>query len=189
MKAGYHDIPTATVVTETLNNDPKGGYNTISNEEVTWEKGQVQPPAYRDYWFGFVFWAQILTFVVFGALFSVGYLETDFEESRRSLEEAEFTLDDVDFKPFALAVLCSFLIAPTLTVFAFSFMFSHAEGLIAASLIFTIGFNLAVAIACILKGVPMVSIVFFVMAATTGCYAMFIWKRIPYAGTFKILAF
>jgi hypothetical protein len=196
MKAEYHDIPTASAITATpLQDDSKSkGYDTIGDDEVEWTKGELQPPAYRDVGFAIAFWVQFLTIVVLGILYIAGVIEIEIEmkpwldeNRRRYLMEGPDDDEAFDGTPILWATLSSLVVAPALTILAFSYMYHKAEALIAASIWFAILFNVLLGIVCLVSGAFGGTIALFVVAAFTACYAKAIWNRIPYAG--EILQF
>lgn len=68
-----------------------------------------------------------------------------------------------------------------LSVAAFGFLKSHAESLVKAGLIFSVGFSLAMAVLGFMVGSMMMGIFGLISFAIGVCYAYAVWSRIPFA--------
>ena len=89
----YQVIPTATAVTDPLRykeqEEDSSKFKTNNNvydtfDATTWTKGEVQPPEYRDVWFGVIFWVQLAVIVLLAVLFATGILPTATSSSSSS---------------------------------------------------------------------------------------------------------
>eukprot|EP00429_Kryptoperidinium_foliaceum_P019781 CAMPEP_0176035756 /NCGR_PEP_ID=MMETSP0120_2-20121206/17698_1 /TAXON_ID=160619 /ORGANISM="Kryptoperidinium foliaceum, Strain CCMP 1326" /LENGTH=82 /DNA_ID=CAMNT_0017369129 /DNA_START=65 /DNA_END=309 /DNA_ORIENTATION=- len=81
MSNKYQDIPTATAIVDDPNEYGKKSTQYGSgavDAQVT--KGEQQPPAFRDAFFGLLFWAQIATVVAFSIMYLTGRIPVDFDD-------------------------------------------------------------------------------------------------------------
>ena len=194
----YNEIPTASAVVDDdyayhskspTNNNKKEGHPIVSVV-----RGEVQPPAYRDGFFGLLFWVQLGIVVVLSILYATGYIEVDWEEfrngsTRRRLASSVDTnriLGDSDgsedsLMPFCIAVLSALILAPSLTVGLFSYMYQNATQLIQTSIYVAIIMNIILTVILLISGSILPAILTALGAFFTWCYARYVWHRIPLA--------
>ena len=159
-----------------------------TQEEVRFEKGDIQEERFRDKWWGIIFWAHLLTMVLVAILYSTGTLKSDLSSDRRNLEDIFLNGDEenpVNFSKsdeirFITSFVLTLVASPILSVLALGFMARNAIILIKCSLYFSIGFNLVWMILLALsKSFAAIFPGFFALILV--CYARAVWHRIPYA--------
>lgn len=189
------DLPTASKV-GTHHNQEEDGIT------ITWEKGEVQPSAYRDKWFAVVFvthfFAVMGSAVAFGPaawnkiassdVESDGYAadEGDDYDSWGSTSESSTTSDSqgaLPSKEFWFAVVATSLIAaPALSFLALTIMNRNAIGLIKCSLWFSVVLC-GLAALFFMAAAPLAGIVYGIFAVCLIWYARSVQSRIPYAAS------
>jgi hypothetical protein len=148
-------------------------------QEQDAHRGEIQPPMYRDKWFGIAFWLHIGTLVTVAILFKVGVIEIvqdSDSDSNRRLEDT--IVQDATF--FASTIITPLILAPLLSITALSFMSDYAVFLIKLCLIMNIVLNVTFFILCLVTA-PLTSILPGIMAAIFIWYARAVWNRIPFA--------
>lgn len=172
-------------------------------------KGEVQPPAYRDFWFGMAFAYHVVTMVAVTGMYATGILQTtsspDTDRNRvltingvswqrqilqqasssstatEQNEQVEFDFSMIDTTRFFVAIITSLIVPPSLAFIAVRFMKSHGVQLIQLSLYFAIGFNIFTSILFVANGRGPAGISLFFLAAILWWYTKAIWHRIPFA--------
>jgi hypothetical protein len=178
----YQDIPTATAVAEDYG-------STYKSDGVQVTRGQVQPPAFRDPFFGFLFLAQASTVVVLSAMYATGKIEVDFDDitnggkQRHLMEAGRFlkSKENMSALPLMIGCLSSLVVAPAVTVGLFSFMHRNATRLIQMSLYTAIATNVILTVVLLISGVFWPAILTGLGAFFTWMYARYVWHRIPLA--------
>ncbi|KAL7467763.1 hypothetical protein ACHAXS_008010 [Conticribra weissflogii] len=188
-------LPTASQVDQA----PKGA---IEEREdgiiITWEKGEVQPPAFRDKWFAIFFLLQLVgvisTAISIGPAF-VSNVQGDLNPSEggngdvadQGVNESDQSHENNDNDDGAWTMVAlwtplvsSLIVTPLLSIAAMVFMGRNAIALIHASLWISIGLCVLVAVLNIAVN-PVGSVVFGVLAGCLLCYARAVRDKIPYA--------
>lgn len=164
---------------------------------ITWEKGEVQPSAYRDKWFAVAFIAHLVGVV--GAAVALGpaaWNQIASSESDNGSDEVESDKDDnygesssaVDTEEMPpwqfwfVVVAIAMVTAPTLSFVALTIMSRNAIGLIKASLWFSIvlcGLSALI----LMAAAPFAGIMYAVFTVCLVWYARSVQSRIPYAAS------
>lgn len=198
MSYAYQNIPTATAVvddgylyhnktTVTTTTTPYGcNKKNESGLTDTVVRGELQPPAYRDGFFGLLFWVQVGIVVVLSAMYATGSIDVDFDDFRSSGSTRRRFLGDSGSSegsvlPFCIAVLASLIMAPSLTVGLFSYMYNNATQLIQTSIYVAIVMNIVLTVVLLISGSILPAILTALGAVFTWCYARAVWHRIPLA--------
>mmetsp|Transcript_33051 Transcript_33051/g.63155 ORF Transcript_33051/g.63155 Transcript_33051/m.63155 type:complete len:586 (-) Transcript_33051:185-1942(-) len=178
---------------------------------ITWEKGEVQPSAYRDKWFARAFITHVV--IVVGSAMTLGpvawkNMMSAIEESASDDEEDAFGNDGYDkdgddmfgesaadaessttetqgFPPLGFWVAVVFIAlvaAPALSLLALTFMSRNAIGLIKASLWFSI-ILCGLSAVVLLPLAPPAGVVYAVFTVCLIWYARRVQNRIPYAAS------
>ena len=166
--------------TDKLINEQEGERDTFGSPRVeeAVHRGEMQPPVYRDKWFGIAFWLHIGTLVTVAILFKVGVIEVveHSDDSNRRLEDT--VVQDTIF--FASSIVTPLVLAPLLSIQALSVMSNYAVFLIKLCLIMNIALNVVFFILCLVTA-PLTCILPGIMAAIFIWYARSVWDRIPFA--------
>ena len=150
-------------------------------------RGQVQPPQYRDKWFGILFLLQLGAMLSVAALFASGSIAvTAFVQEEDDQQEEEETNDSLwnttgQEVSFVSTLVVSMILSIVLAVVALSLMFRHGQRLIEVSLKFGIVWNGAMALLSLLTGNVGGAILFGILTAILVCYVKAVWHRIPFA--------
>mmetsp|Transcript_32638 Transcript_32638/g.58931 ORF Transcript_32638/g.58931 Transcript_32638/m.58931 type:complete len:576 (-) Transcript_32638:122-1849(-) len=198
-------LPTARKIGEGL--DQHDNEEREDGISITWEKGEVQPSAYRDKWFAVAFVTH-LVFVVGAAValgpaawtkikaIDLGSNDYSFDEdedgddlydgsSSTADAESESTTGTLNMPPleFWFAVVAIALItAPALSFVAFTIMSRNAIGLIKASLWVSVVLC-GLAAFVLLFVAPPAGIIYAVFTVCLVWYARRVQNRIPYAAS------
>ena len=193
----------------TTNSSKKGGANihdvagTDGNDgvQITWEKGEVQQPAFRDVWFAVAFVVHLVavlgTSVVLGpAAWSAMKEEAAEETDANGNADANINTDDRDEDgngdvpdnngnipgaDFWLTVVTiATIAAPTLSLLTLGVMSRNAASLIRASLYFSVVLC-GMAALIFLPLAPPAGIVYAIMTGCLICYARSVQHKIPFA--------
>ncbi|KAL7550651.1 hypothetical protein ACHAWF_013864 [Thalassiosira exigua] len=189
------DDPSSLPTARKVNARGKGSDDLELEEErgdgitVTWEKGEVQPSAYRDKWFAAAFLAQ-LTGVV-GAAIAIGpaawedaiAAASDESGSDESAAGDGSSAEGAPPKEFWFAVVgIALVVAPALSFLAMTVMNRNAAGLIKASLWFSIVLC-GLSAAFLLPVAPPAGIMYAIFTVCLVWYARAVKNRIPYAAS------
>lgn len=209
--SSFGSIPTATKH-DTASGREKNGLSSpdgYDNEDIhiEWEKGEAQPPEYRDKWFAAVFLVHLLT--VFGTAITLGGSASAETSEEQEDSNANYDYgnngeenDDVDSnfnsQQFntdqdgsgssgvggALAIaFVALLLAPTLAFAAVGLMSKNAELLIRISLWFSVGLCGLTAVVCTFFGAWPVGIFYGILTVCLVKYAQAVQNKIPYAAS------
>mmetsp|Transcript_16338 Transcript_16338/g.34181 ORF Transcript_16338/g.34181 Transcript_16338/m.34181 type:complete len:574 (+) Transcript_16338:106-1827(+) len=188
-------LPTASQVGQ----DPKGAIEEGDDGIIiSWEKGEVQPSAFRDKWFAIFFLVQL--FGVISTAFALwpsfyrdaqGVMNSsegsDSDAASQGVDESDQNHEnnDIDDGASSMAALwtplvSSLIVAPLLSIAAMVFMSRNAIALIHASIWISIGLCALVAVLNIAVN-PLGSVIFGVLTGCLVCYARAVRDKIPYA--------
>ncbi|KAL9183771.1 hypothetical protein ACHAXT_004627 [Thalassiosira profunda] len=185
-------LPTASMV------DAKNKQDNVEEREdgitITWEKGEYQPPAFRDIWFAIAFIVHLVG--VIGAAVALGPAawdkiaassdaESEQNESAYGEEGGEggSNEDEVPPKEFwAVVVAISCVVAPALSFLALTVMNRNATGLIKASLWFSVVLC-GLAAVLLMATAPPAGIFYAVITVCLVWYMRTVQSRIPYAAS------
>lgn len=198
MSYAYHDVPTATAVVDNEyayhhKTTPYGSNSTKKEGGPTDSviRGEMQPPAYRDGFFGLLFWVQLVIVVVLSVMYATGRVKVDFDEfNDHGSFRGRFLASssggsggggDGSIMPFCVAVVASLVMAPSLTVGLFSYMYHNATQLIQTSIYMAIVMNIVLTVILLISGSILPAILTALGAVFTWCYARYVWHRIPLA--------
>lgn len=132
-----------------------------------WSKGENQPRRCRDWFWAFLFYAQI------GAI--IGITVTYTPDAFVSTNTGE------DYSGVIYATIILGAVAMVLSGLVLFVMIHVASVLIKFALIFSIVMTLLTAIGGILSGQVIVAVFGFIFFAVGMCYACAVWSRIPFA--------
>mmetsp|Transcript_28741 Transcript_28741/g.61279 ORF Transcript_28741/g.61279 Transcript_28741/m.61279 type:complete len:575 (+) Transcript_28741:166-1890(+) len=197
-------LPAATKVC--MQDGGNKGLDQHDNEQddgvtITWEKGEVQPSAYRDKWFAVAFITHLVAVVGSGAAFgpaawnkitssdtvSNEYAsdkdgESDPWGSTSDSTNAD-TTQELPPKEFWFAVIAiAMTVAPALSFVALTIMRRNAIGLIKASLWISVVLC-GLSALLLMSAAPVAGIMFGVFTVCLIWYARSVQSRIPYAAS------
>jgi len=187
-------VPTASKV------DTKGDEHGDDHDDgvtITWEKGEVQPSAYRDKWFAVAFITHLVAVMGSAAAFgSAGWSkiasngtdeyasdQDDESDPWGSTSDSHNASQDVPPKEFWFAIIAiSMVVAPALSLVAMTIMSRNAIGLIKASLWFSVVLC-GMSALLLLSAAPIAGIIYGVFTVLLIWYARSVQSRIPYAAS------
>ena len=170
--------------------------------QITWERGEVQQPAFRDVWFAIAFVVHLVavlgTSVVLGpAAWSTMKEEAEEETDANGNADANINTDDrdedgngdgsdnttsnipgADF--WITVVTIATIAAPTLSLLTLGVMSRNAASLIRASLYFSVVLC-GMAALVFLPLAPPAGILYLIMTGCLICYARSVQHKIPFA--------
>lgn len=153
---------------------------------VSWSRGEVQPPAFRDKWFAIAFLLHIVT--VFAAI--IAYYPNlqsattandktdDYSDNNDNNSDDAFTIGWF-FTVFGVALVG----APVLSMMVLGVMSRNAKKLLEGSLIVAIAINVILMLVELVAGIPGGAFMHAIVAAILVCYTKSVWNRIPYAAS------
>jgi hypothetical protein len=177
--------PNQSATDKLLRKNEQGERDTFGSpireeEKAVVHGGEIQPPMYRDKWFGIAFWLHIGTLVTVAILFKVGVIEvvdhSNDSNHHRRLEDN--LLPGTIF--LASSIATPLVVAPLLSIQALSVMSNYAVFLIKLCLIMNIVLNVIFFILCLVTA-PLTCILPGIMAVVFIWYAKAVWDRIPLA--------
>eukprot|EP00581_Thalassiosira_minuscula_P010431 CAMPEP_0183710522 /NCGR_PEP_ID=MMETSP0737-20130205/6229_1 /TAXON_ID=385413 /ORGANISM="Thalassiosira miniscula, Strain CCMP1093" /LENGTH=604 /DNA_ID=CAMNT_0025938813 /DNA_START=38 /DNA_END=1852 /DNA_ORIENTATION=- len=202
-------VDDSSATTLSRRNSKNGNEETITTEDgitITWEKGELQPPAYRDKWFAVAF----VSHLVFVTVASVtlgpkfwndavkeledskgddydGDVDNDESDAMYNPESESSTASDDDFsgppKEFWFAVIAiAMAAAPALSFGALTLMSRNAIGLIKGSLWFSI-ILCGISAVLLLAVAPPVGFIYGIFTVCLIWYQRAVQSRIPYAAS------
>ena len=123
MSYQYHNIPVASAVADGADARKSYGYGRGGNEG-TIVKGEPQPAAFRDAWFGVLFVAQLATVVTLSTMYATGRIQVNYDDISSKGGSTRFLKDHQEdpSSPLPLLVggLSSLLVGPLFTIGIFS---------------------------------------------------------------------
>ena len=205
--ASTSQTPTTVKQDGTTTNSKKGGANihdvagTDGNEgiQITWEKGEVQQPAFRDVWFAVAFVVHLVA--VLGTSFVLGpaawstmkeeaedanadadaNINTDDRDEDGNGDGSDNTTSNIPGADFWITVVTiATIAAPTLSLLTLGVMSRNAASLIRASLYFSVVLC-GMAALIFLPLAPPDGILYLIMTGCLICYARSVQHKIPFA--------
>ena len=182
----------ATPVASQPSSSRKGEERADDDEiSITWEKGEAQPPAFRDRWFAVAFLAQLIAVSTTGCLTASTSWGQLFPLNNDSGSGSAYGGDGEgspqeqaapshDF--WAIVIGISLLVAPALSIFSLTLMSRNAIGMITASLWFSIILCGLVALLSFFVAPP-VGVIYGIFTVCLFWYAKKVKNRIPYAAS------
>mmetsp|Transcript_18706 Transcript_18706/g.40728 ORF Transcript_18706/g.40728 Transcript_18706/m.40728 type:complete len:585 (-) Transcript_18706:208-1962(-) len=192
-----NDLPTASKIDsdgkQKGNPHDVGGDDDNDGVTITWEKGEVQPTAFRDVWFAVVFIAHLIAVIGTAVTFGPAALNgttTSAQDSDGDKEQQDGMDDDnsKNYDPTAappaefwiFIILIAVVAAPILSITALGFMSRNAQALINFSLWSSVVLCGVAALAFLIVAPP-AGIIYAIFAALLICYARSVQHKIPYA--------
>jgi uncharacterized membrane protein (UPF0136 family) len=120
-------------------------------------------------------------------MFATGAIDVEFDEQgkgRRHLEAGmRFlkTSNETSLLPMAISCLSSLIVAPTLTIGLFSYLYRNAAQLIQTSIYMAIAINVVLTVVFLVSGKIWPAILTALGGFFTWLYARYVWHRIPLA--------
>jgi len=176
--------------------------NNHDGIQITWDKGEVQQPAFRDVWFAVAFAAHLVA--VLGTSFVLGPAAWNSIQSAEDAAESDNDDRDEDGDGDAgtdasasnntntnntnipgadfwiTVVTVATVAAPTLSILTLGVMARNAAALIRASLWFSVGLC-GMAALIFLPLAPPAGILYAIMTGCLVCYARSVQHKIPFA--------
>lgn len=150
----------------------------IDVDESQWDHGEVQPKAYRDCLWGFLFLAQFAVVAVVGVMGARNFILSYKEDS----DSTDHTDKEEDFKHFiwfSAALLGTVVVLPSVLLNLLLVAFSSM--LIQISLLFSpISYFLAFVLSLATMNCP-VALFSLIMSLIGGYYAAMVWSKVPFA--------
>lgn len=179
-------LPTATKLGKTGNNNESSV--DLETIRIDWEKGEAQPPEYRDKWFAAAFLAHLLA--IFGTAIAYGGRAASLGTSGEQQEDVDANANDntsgdgSDEGAWILAAtFVAIVLSPTLSFAALGFMSKNAELLIRISLWFSFGLCVFVAVISFLVGSVVLGLIYGLFSWCLAMYARAVRHKIPYAAS------
>jgi len=139
---------------------PPSGSTTLEDKK--------QPNGFRDVGFSIAFFAHLVVIVIL--MFTYG----------GSIVFQNNGGDSTSAALASIVVVCG-LFGAGISAFSFGLMMTCATQLVKMALFFSIGMNLAIAVASLLAGQLMMAGLGFLAFVVSICYAFYVWARVPFA--------
>mmetsp|Transcript_16517 Transcript_16517/g.25221 ORF Transcript_16517/g.25221 Transcript_16517/m.25221 type:complete len:509 (+) Transcript_16517:116-1642(+) len=150
----------------------------------SWEKGEVQPPACRDWPFALAFVGHLVGVAVVAFKYGYPVVASSFANDDPAVLQGEKEEDVKNgFHELLFLIVVSGLSALIITGASLSLMTKHAKTLVEASLFYSIGISFVL---MVLFGLQqnLVGALFSGVGLLLGlCYARMVWRRIPFAAS------
>lgn len=181
-------VPTASKVD--MQDDRTKGVYQHDNEQndgvtITWEKGEVQPSAYRDKWFAIAFITHLVAVVGSAAAFGSAGWNKIASSSSSGTESEEGSADTQEGPPKELLLWLfsiALVVAPVLSFVALTMMSRNAIGLIKASLWVSVVLC-GLSALLLMAAAPFAGIIYGIFTVCLIRYARRVQNRIPYAAS------
>ena len=175
--SGKNDVITSADVIESQP-DPTTT-TTIAATDQSWERGEKQPPAFRDWQYGLIFHIQFIAIITLGSIYTNSFLQTQSQFGNGSDDGSGET--QLDLMTIILPSLISALTAVMFVFLSFVIMARMGKTFIACSVWTSAVISFMVGITALSLGIVPLGILSLFSSAIGCCYAFAVRNRIPFA--------
>ena len=166
-----------------LNKDEDETATPIAVTTVQYERGEKQPPAFRDWYFGLLFHGQFFTVITLGFVYFNSVINTNLTTLDQYNNEDQSTNNGEDFNLMTILLPTSFsaFTALLLILLALVILTQMSKAFITCSVWTSAFTSLAMGVAALSTGIVPLGILSLFSALIGVCYALAVRNRIPFA--------
>ena len=152
--------------------------------EQSWERGEKQPPAFRDWQYGLIFHIQFIAIITLGSIYTKSFLQTQSQfgnGSGNNNNNSDGGETELNLMTIILPSLISALTAVLFVFLAFAIMARLGKAFIACSVWTSAVISFMVGITALSLGILPLGILSLFSSVIGCCYAVAVRNRIPFA--------